>query len=59
MDFARFIPWLALNHQSLSVLIHPQTGDDYVDHSTHALWLGEKVPLDMGLFDQPKFLAHD
>ncbi|KAI9148592.1 hypothetical protein H9P43_010095 [Blastocladiella emersonii ATCC 22665] len=48
-DFAAFVPWLALHHGSLSVLIHPQTGDDVADHTKHALWLGQPVPLDIGL----------
>lgn len=46
-EFARLVPWLALNHRGLSVLIHPETGDDPTDHSDHALWLGEKLPLDI------------
>lgn len=46
-EFARLVPWLAVNHRGLSVLIHPETGDDPADHSEHALWLGEKLPLDM------------
>ncbi len=47
VEFARLVPWLALNHGGLSVLIHPETGDDPTDHSEHALWLGEKLPLDI------------
>lgn len=46
-EFARLVPWLALNHRGLSVLIHPETGDDPADHSEHALWLGEQLPLDI------------
>ena len=34
------------NHGSHSVLIHPQTGNDPIDHSTHALWLGAQLKLD-------------
>ncbi|HLI13274.1 MAG TPA: DOPA 4,5-dioxygenase family protein [Alphaproteobacteria bacterium] len=45
--FARIVPWLALNHRGLSVLIHPETGDDPIDHSEYALWLGEKLSLDI------------
>jgi len=45
--FGRFVPWLALNHQGLSVLIHPETGDDPIDHSEYALWLGEKLEVDI------------
>jgi len=50
--FARIVPWLALNHRNLSVLIHPETGDDPVDHSEYALWLGEKLPLDLDFLRQ-------
>ncbi|MBI1777139.1 MAG: DOPA 4,5-dioxygenase family protein [Proteobacteria bacterium] len=46
-EFARLVPWLALNHGTLSVLIHPETGDDPTDHSVHALWLGAPLPLDI------------
>ncbi len=46
-EFARLVPWLALNHGRLSVLIHPETGDDPTDHSVHALWLGQPLPLDI------------
>jgi len=46
-EFARLVPWLALNHRGLSLLIHPETGDDPTDHSEYALWLGEKLPLDI------------
>lgn len=45
--FSRIVPWLALNHRGLPVLIHPETGDDPTDHSEHALWLGEQLPLDI------------
>jgi aromatic ring-cleaving dioxygenase len=33
---ASFLPWLMLNREGLSVLVHPETGDDYRDHSAHA-----------------------
>lgn len=43
--FARFVPWLMLNRAGLSVLVHPGTGNDYADHTAHAAWLGERLPL--------------
>jgi aromatic ring-cleaving dioxygenase len=43
--FAAFVPWLMLNRDGLTVLLHPGTGNDYADHSDHAAWLGEKLPL--------------
>jgi aromatic ring-cleaving dioxygenase len=44
-DFPRLVPWLTLNHAGLDVLVHPQTGDSYEDHTANALWLGTKQPL--------------
>ncbi len=44
-QFARIVPWLMLNREGLTILVHPNTGDDYRDHAEHALWLGEKLNL--------------
>jgi aromatic ring-cleaving dioxygenase len=44
-EFGRLVPWLMLNRGSLDVLIHPQTGDAYANHTEHAAWLGAKLPL--------------
>ena len=44
-EFPAVVPWLMLNHEGLDVLIHPRTGDSYDDHTTHALWLGSRLPL--------------
>jgi aromatic ring-cleaving dioxygenase len=44
-EFARFVPWLMLNHGALSVLIHPTTEDALADHSRFAMWLGSPLPL--------------
>ncbi len=44
-EFPRIVPWLMLNRRGLDVLVHPNTGDDYEDHATHALWLGTKLKL--------------
>lgn len=43
--FATFVPWLMLNRDGLIVLLHPETGDDYRDHTAHACWLGSTLPL--------------
>lgn len=45
-NFAQVVTFLMQNHGSHSVLIHPQTGNDPIDHSTHALWLGAQLKLD-------------
>ena len=47
--FADIIPWLMVNHGDLAVLIHPRTGDDLPDHTDYALWLGEKLDLDLSV----------
>ena len=46
-EFASLVPWLMLNRAGLVVLVHPLTGDDRADHEAHALWLGEKLALDL------------
>lgn len=43
--FASFVPWLMLNRDGLTILLHPETGDAYVDHSAHAVWFGAVLPL--------------
>ena len=43
--FAVFVPWLMLNRDGLTLLIHPDTGDAYVDHTAHAAWCGAVLPL--------------
>jgi aromatic ring-cleaving dioxygenase len=46
-QFATVIEFL-LNHRGpLDILIHPDTGNDVVDHTQHAIWLGTPVALDI------------
>jgi aromatic ring-cleaving dioxygenase len=49
---AAFVPWLMLNRDGLTVLLHPETGDDYVDHAAHAAWFGAVLPLRLEIFKQ-------
>jgi aromatic ring-cleaving dioxygenase len=44
-QFDKVVPFLMLNRAGLDVLVHPETGDDLVDHRDYALWLGQKLPL--------------
>ncbi len=46
-QFATLVPWLMLNRGAADVLVHPSTGDDIADHTAHALWLGDKLPLNL------------
>jgi len=48
----KFVPWLMLNRDGLTVLLHPETGDAYTDHSAHAAWFGAVLPLRLGVFDK-------
>ena len=44
-QFARLVPWLMLNRDGLTVLVHPNTSDAYTDHLVNPLWLGDKLQL--------------
>jgi aromatic ring-cleaving dioxygenase len=46
-EFGKVVPWLMLHHAGLDVLIHPDTGEDVGDHTSRALWLGEKLALNI------------
>ena len=44
------LPWLMLNRNGLDILIHPESGHGHAaDHSDHALWLGQKLEIDLEL----------
>ena len=43
--FAELVPWMALNREDLSILVHPETGNDLADHSDYAMWLGDSLTL--------------
>lgn len=49
-QYPAVVPWLSLNHDGLSVLIHPMTGDAPADHSEYALWLGDKIDVYLDRF---------
>jgi len=50
-QFAKLLPWLALNRKDLVVFAHPQTGDDLTDHRDHGIWLGAGLDLDLTIFN--------
>ena len=44
------LPWLALYRHGLVVFLHPDTGNDLLDHTDHAIWMGAIRPLDLSVF---------
>ena len=52
--FGKFVPWLMINRQGLTVLVHPNTDNERADHLSHALWMGEVLEI-VG----PEHLAED
>lgn len=51
-QFASVVPWLMLNREGLSILVHPMTGDAVADHTANPLWLGEQLPIDVEFLRQ-------
>lgn len=44
--FAGLVPFLSLNRMGLTILVHPETGEEYIDHMHRALWFGAVLKLD-------------
>ncbi len=57
--FGNFVPWLMLNRQGLTVLVHPNTRNTRRDHLVHGLWMGEVLdivgPERLGIDDEVEF----
>lgn len=49
-QFNSLVPWLEAHRDGLDVFVHPLTGDELADHSTHATWLGNASDLKLGIF---------
>ena len=45
--YADLISWLALNRNGLNILIHPLTGNDLLDHTNYAAWMGTPQSLNL------------
>jgi aromatic ring-cleaving dioxygenase len=44
-QFPTLVPFVMLNRQGLTVLLHPESGRPRDDHTLHATWMGEILPL--------------
>lgn len=51
-QFPTLVPFLMLNRQGLTVLVHPETGRSRDDHLLHALWMGEILTLNASVLKQ-------
>lgn len=49
-SIGELLGWLALNRDGLTVFVHPNTGDALADHTRHAIWLGQMLPLETSIF---------
>jgi DOPA 4,5-dioxygenase len=47
---ASILPWLMLNRDDLTILVHPGTDNGYADHTKHAVWLGGILPVRLNVF---------
>lgn len=50
--FAEIVPFTALEREGLTVLVHPNTGDDLRDHRDYALWMGSMPALNLSIFEK-------
>lgn len=44
------LAYLTQHQNGLSILIHPLTDDEYLDHTQSAVWLGTPLKLDISIF---------
>lgn len=49
--FPEIVPWLMLNRRGLTIFLHPNTGDDLLDHRDFPTWMGECLELNLGMFE--------
>jgi DOPA 4,5-dioxygenase len=50
--FNILVPFLALNRGDLNILLHPNTGNGFEDHTRNVMWIGPSIPLSKSWLDQ-------
>lgn len=45
-----FLPWLLENRQGFDFFIHPNTGNDLLDHTERVMWIGKSYSLNIDQF---------
>ncbi len=48
--FGDIIPYLMQARGELTVFLHGYSGNDYIDHTQHVMWLGKSHTLDLSVF---------
>ncbi|MSP05892.1 MAG: 4,5-dioxygenase [Acetobacteraceae bacterium] len=51
-QFSLLVPFLMLNRDGLTALVHPETGRSRDDHLLHAIWMGEVLELNASVLKQ-------
>ena len=49
-DFYKTMEWFLTNRKGFSIFVHPVTGDDLLDHSDYAMWIGDSYKLNLDMF---------
>jgi DOPA 4,5-dioxygenase len=49
-SFGEILSFVALNRKNLTVFSHPETGQGLLDHTDHAIWMGEILALNTNIF---------
>ena len=50
--FPDIVTFLSLNRGDLSILLHPNTGNGYEDHTQNVMWIGPSIPLAQDWLDR-------
>ena len=51
-DFKKLIDFMQKKRNGLNIFIHPLSGNELLDHTDYALFLGEKVDLNLSIFSK-------